>query len=82
MEKFHKEHARHLAETMLSDAREMEYSSLADEMTYGKVDTNGWQLEWKEPSIKVYESKGTPCLVMIIVESRKRKYIRRQDYRR
>lgn len=82
MDKFHQEHLLHLAETMLSDAREMEYSSLAQETTYGKVDLSGWRLEWKQPSVRIYQDKGGEASFLVIVTSRGRKYLLRQDYRR
>ena len=80
MDKFHYMHLLHLAETMLSDAREMEYSSLAQETTYGKVDLTGWRLEWKQPSIRIYGRKDGSASFLIVATSRKRKYLRYQDY--
>lgn len=82
MERFHHEHLVHLAESMLADAREMEYSPLADEATYGKVDLSGWRLEWKQPSIRIYRDKGGEASFLVVAESRGRKYLLRQDYGR
>ena len=80
MDKYHMTHTLYLAETMLADAREMEHSELQHKATYEKVDTAGWRLEWKQPSIKIYENIEKPYYFMIVATSRKRNYIRFQDY--
>lgn len=82
MDRFYAEHTRHLAEEMLREARESMFSWLADTSTYGKVDTAGWRLEWKEPSIRIYRGKDEPSKFMIVVTSRKKNFIRVENYSR
>ena len=82
MDKFHGEHTRYLAEEMLRDVRETTHSWLADKSTYEKVDTRGWRLEYKEPSVKIYQHEEEPSKYMIVVTSRKRNYIRIENYNR
>lgn len=79
-DRYHSQHALYVAETMLADVRETTHSWLADKSTYDKVDTTGWMLQWKQPSIRIYESKDTEYKFMIVVTSRKRNYIRIEDY--
>ena len=82
MDKYHGEHTRYVAGEMLRDVRETTHSWLAERSTYEKVDTAGWRLEYKEPSIRIYQSESEPSKFMIVVTSRKRNYIRVEDYAR
>lgn len=82
MDKYHGEHTRYLAEEMLRDVRETTHSWLANKSTYDKVDTKGWRLEYKEPSIRIYQNEVESDKYMIVVTSRKRNYIRVEDYAR
>ena len=82
MDKYHGEHTRYVAGEMLKDARELMFSWLADRSTYDKVDTKGWRLEWKEPSVKIYQNEEDDSKYMIVVTSRKKNFIRIEDYAR